>query len=275
MKSPFPGMDPYLEDPALWPGLHDKLIYNLVETLNGVLPDDYVADMQHRLYVAYRHAQIVPDVLTTTDRDRIREPAIRAATAVLSRTDTPAILVAPPEEVSESFVEIRHLAAPKRVVTVIEILSHSNKTPGSEGRASYLLKQRDVLSSDVHLLEVDLLRKGEHTLAAPFSSIVAEFGTWDYLVSVCRSPDRWRHELHLRTVRQSLPCIAVPLANADPDVRMDLQDVFTRCYAAGAYRRQVDYRRTPYFALNEADAKWAETLLVEKGLRNGARKDSD
>lgn len=267
MRSPFPGMDPYLEDPALWPGLHDKINYNLVEALNGVLPEDYVADLEHRLYVTHRDTHIIPNVVTMREAARERLSSGAGSTAVLQRGDKPAILFAPPEEVSESYVEIRHLTIPKRVVTVIEVLSHSNKTPGSEGRKSYLQKQRDVLNSEVHLQEIDLLRKGEHTLAPPYERIVMEYGRWDYLVSLSRSSDRARYELHLCSVRRNLPRIDVPLANGDPDVVVDLQAVFDRCYAAGAYPRQVDYRREPYFPLEEPDKSWADVLLTEKGLR--------
>ena len=272
MRSPFPGMDPYLEDPALWPGLHGKIIYNLVEELNGVLPEDYVADLEHRLYVSYRNTQIIPDVLTMKEPIRERMPASRGGIAVLSRADTPAILIAPPEDVSESYIAIYSLTVPKRVVAVIEVLSHSNKTGGSEGRKSYLQKQREVLNSEVHLLEIDLLRKGEYTLAPPYECIVAEYGRWDYLVSLSRSSDRARYELHLRTVRQTLPCVRIPLANGDADVEVDLQVVLNRCYKAGAYPRLVDYRRDPYFPLYEPDAEWAKSLLIEKGLRAGGQK---
>jgi hypothetical protein len=77
-----------------------------------------------------------------------------------------------------------------------------------------------------------------------------------------------RFELHLRSVRQKLPKISIPLTNGDPDVVVDLQKVFDRCYAAGAYTRQVDYHREPHFALNREDAQWAEALLIKKGFRS-------
>ena len=240
-------MDPYLEDPTLWPGLHDKIIYNLVEELNGIMPDNYVADTDHRLYVTHRNTQITPDVVTLMEPVRERPPARSGGTAVLTRADTPAILIAAPEEVSESYIEILHLTTPRRVVTVIDVLSHSNKSAGSEGRKSYLQKEQDVMKSPIHLLEIDLLRKGEHTVAPPYERIAFEFGRWDYLVSLSRSTDRTRYELHLRTVRQMLPCFRVPLANGDPDVEVDLQAIFDRCYKAGAYPRLVDYRRAPQF----------------------------
>jgi hypothetical protein len=267
MASPFPGMDPYLEDPALWPGLHNKIIYNLVAALNDALPEDYVADMEQRLYISHSSHLIVPDVAALRLPERAGISASRGGAAVVSRADEPSILIAGPEEISETFVEIRHLTEPKRVVTVIEVISHTNKTSGGEGRKSYLDKQREVLSSDIHLVEIDLLRNGRHVAAPPYDRIAVELGFRDYLISVSRSPDRTRYELYLRTVRETLPCIRVPLTNGDADVAVDMQAIFERCYSDGAYDRLVDYRRDPFFPLNEPDAAWATALLVAKGLR--------
>lgn len=39
MASPFPGMDPYLEDPTLWRGVHHYLIAIIAETLGDALAD--------------------------------------------------------------------------------------------------------------------------------------------------------------------------------------------------------------------------------------------
>ena len=33
MPSPFPGMDPYLEDPAIWPGVHAAMLAAVFERL--------------------------------------------------------------------------------------------------------------------------------------------------------------------------------------------------------------------------------------------------
>lgn len=41
MPSPFPGMDPFLEHPAIFPGLHERLIAYLSESLQGRLPEPY------------------------------------------------------------------------------------------------------------------------------------------------------------------------------------------------------------------------------------------
>ena len=40
MTSPFPGMDPYLEDPAFWPDFHHRFIDCWCEEIAAELPDD-------------------------------------------------------------------------------------------------------------------------------------------------------------------------------------------------------------------------------------------
>ena len=51
MKSPFPGMDPYIEACGLWEGFHGRLIEAIDETLASILPRGYVIDTAVRTYV--------------------------------------------------------------------------------------------------------------------------------------------------------------------------------------------------------------------------------
>ena len=44
MRSPFPGMDPHLEDPGGWVGVHDGLIVAIRADLNRRLGPEFVAD---------------------------------------------------------------------------------------------------------------------------------------------------------------------------------------------------------------------------------------
>src|SRR5262249_14920692 len=74
------------------------------------------------------------------------------------------------EPVTEPFLEIIDRESGNRVVTVIEFLSPSNKSPGPN-REQYLRKQREVCSSDANLVEIDLNRFGTHTLAFPLAHL--------------------------------------------------------------------------------------------------------
>jgi hypothetical protein len=261
MPSPFPGMDPYLEHPALWPGVHQRLITYLGDGLNVLLPANYVADIGERLYVVQPDRHIYPDVVVV---EPPTSESHQGSTAAVLTSDPPWVLTVEPVEVREVFIEILSVGNASRVVTVIEVLSPSNKTASSEGRQLYVTKQQEILQSPTHLIEIDLLRYGEHTVAAPRQSLIAR-GVWDYLVCLHRGGQRGRYEVWAMTLRQRLPRIRVPLSNGEPDIVLDLQAVFDRCYDEGAYARRLDYRHEPLLPLSEADRTWAETLLREHG----------
>jgi hypothetical protein len=173
-----------------------------------------------------------------------------------------------PEEVAESFVEVRLVGREQeRVVSVIEVLSPANKSLGADGRDSYLRKQRDVLRSEVHLLEIDLLRRGAHTAGVPEAALRGQRARWDYLLCLHRGGRGPSFELWPLGVRERLPRVRVPLAGDEPDLILDLQTAFDRVYDEGPYRRRVDYRAEPDPPLASDDAAWANQLLRQAGLR--------
>ena len=63
-----------------------------------------------------------------------------------------------PVEMRESCLQIKEIASGE-VVTALELLSPANKRPG-KGRTQYENKRREVISSQTHLIEIDLLRGG-------------------------------------------------------------------------------------------------------------------
>jgi hypothetical protein len=172
-----------------------------------------------------------------------------------------------PVEMREVFIEILPVGDESRVITVIEVLSPSNKGAGRAGRALYLTKQQELFESQTHLIEIDLLRRGEHTVVVPRERLVSR-GNWDYFVCLHRGKQGNRCEVWPVTVRQSLPRIHVPLADGDPDVVLDLQAVFNRCYDEGAYARCLDYRREPTPPLQGEDGMWVDEVLCDRRLRS-------
>lgn len=152
-------------------------------------------------------------------------------------------------------------------MTVMEVLSPSNKTAGSQGWEPYPIKQREVLENETHLIEIDLLRSGKPTVGVPHEALLQKGLRWDYLVCLHRARKGRHYEVWPFTVRQRLPRISVPLAEGDPDVILDLQAVFDRCYDEGAYARRLDYRREPAIPLEGDNAEWATGLLRERRLR--------
>ncbi|MEW4566791.1 DUF4058 family protein [Tautonia sp. JC769] len=270
MPGPFPGMDPYLEEKALWPGVHQAFMTFVWGTLNELLPERYVANLNERLYIDEPNRSIIPDAAIherSSPGGRGWGNPGASAEAGVAVLDEPWVLETPSEPIREGFVEILPARDPDRVVTVIELLSPSNKASGTTGREAYLAKQDEVLRSPAHLIEIDLLRSGQHTVAAPRDAL-ARRGIYDYLVSLNRATRRIRFEVWARTIRDRLPRVAVPLLGDDPDLVLDLQPMLDRCYDLGAYARRIDYGKDPVPPLTRADAEWVDTLLRERGLRN-------
>jgi hypothetical protein len=267
MPSPFPGMDPYLEAPSFWPDVHQSLITYIRDVLQPALRPRYHARIGERLYVVETYHTLYPDVVLVSRP--VREPAPVSAVATETDTaaveaDTPVRVAIPPIEYREPFVEIVH-AAGGEVVTVIEVLSPTNKAPG-EGHRLYRRKQQEVLDSSAHLIEIDLLSEGLLTVAIT-EEVRAELDAHRYLVCVNRKPERYEFELYPVPLQRRLPRVGVPLREPDPDVVLDLQAVFVRCYDNGGYADFVDYRQSPPVSLSDEESAWMEELLKGKQLR--------
>ena len=266
MTNPFPGMNPYLEDRALWNDFHARLAVYISNQLQPQVLPRYVASVEERIYVEFAARDIIPDVVVL----RRRLPDADKGVAVMEPDcDAPLILQVVETPRTEHAVHIYDREEEMRLVTVIEILSPSNKDTHSDGRELYLRKQREVLRSEVNLVEIDLLRGGEYTLAAPSKLLQAEAPSgWHYLASVNCYYDRARYYVYPRTVRERLPVIPIPLLAEDKPARLDIQAVVDQCYTDGAYAVRIDYRRDPPPpAFSEDDAQWIDALLREKGLR--------
>ena len=190
MPSPCPGMDPYLEEAARWPDVHQRLITYIADTLQPQVRPRYHARMGERMYVLQPPQAMYPDVVLTRRPIREIAPAALATpaseeTATEEDLDTPITLILPPVEYREPFVEIVHTAGDE-VVTVIEVLRPTNKTSG-EGHRLYRRKQQEILDSPVHLIEVDLLSGGLYTVAISEEGR-ASLPAHRYVVSVQRAP---------------------------------------------------------------------------------------
>ncbi len=279
---PFPGMDPYLEAPDLWPSFHGAFADQLQILLNASLPAPYYARLEARsevgiVWMGGGACRIVPDVAIMRlppPRPQVREAATVYAPAPMLEPRTvasPSIeLKIGDEPIRHPFIEIRDAAYHHKLITLIEIVSPSNKRPGPD-RDAYLRKQRDVLESDANLVEIDLLREGERLLPFAELEVAVKQAECAYLVVVNRSASRQSayqdYALYPIGQRDTLPCIAVALSNGVADVLLDVQVAFEHTYRGGPYRRMIDYTLPPDPPLNDDDMRWAEALLREAGLR--------
>ena len=170
------------------------------------------------------------------------------------------------EPETQGFIEIVETRPQRRVITVLEILSPSNKYAGI-GRDRYRQKQADLMAGGVSMVEIDLLRAGPHVLQLPLAQYPPSHRT-PYKVCVHRG---WkvRAEIYRVPLREPLPAIRVPLRETDADVVLDLQALITQVYRHGRYD-DIDYTIPPVPPLDPADAVWADELLCAAGLRPAA-----
>ena len=255
MPSPFPGMDPYIERPELWPDFHDSVIAAIRGVLQPFLRPRYAALTQDRLYVMESGRPVYPDVgIVRTNRPAIASGESAAATL---ECDSPAVFDLPQEEVREPYIEIIEPAVGNRVVTAIEVLSPTNKTVGA-GRNSYVKKREELWAAGVNLVEIDLLRDGDSTVWV-MDHRLESLRPWNYIVAVARRHGL-KQEIYRKTVRQRLPRIAVPLGEEDEDVPLDLQAAFIRCWDDGPYPELLHYGSPPPGPMSAEDASWCETI---------------
>jgi hypothetical protein len=257
MPSPFPGMDPYLEAPHIWPDFHDRLAGQFSVDLNRTLPEPYYARLEMRPEVGIvgldEPRRVVPDVAIA----RPRQPQPDATGENVAVLDSPRTDVSqsihvrvPDETVRQHFVEVRDASRGHALVTLIEIASPSNKRPGADRRA-YEAKQREIWGSETSLIELDLLRGGQPVVGGPpvIDSAAHLDPVPDYLVVVNRAWQRGPEldfELFPVQLEQQLPCIPVPLRQGEVEVPLDLQYALNQAYDGGPYARgAVDYGVPP------------------------------
>jgi hypothetical protein len=259
-------MDPYLEDPALWPDVHHRLIAELQTELNLLLRPKYYARVEERVYIADDSDTVakvvIPDLRIAERPGAFEEwkPGTAPGGTAVVEVAEPIEVVFLDEEIHESRLEVLDRES-RKVVTVLEVVSPTNKVLGSRGRESYLEKRREILASDSHWVEIDLLREG--TPVALIEGVVRS----DYTVYLSRVQRRPRYTVWPIQLYQKLPAIFIPLKGDDPDVHLDLQKVLTSAYERAGYDLMVDYRKDPIPPLPPERREWAEALLHARGQR--------
>lgn len=263
MPSPFPGMDPYLEGPGLWPDVHHEIISVARAFLNERIRPKYVARIDERVYLADEddpdRKRIVPDLRIAVSPGR--EDRISSGGAATLDIAEPIRLITRGElEIRESRIEILN-RLDRSIVTVIEVVSPANKVSGSRGRESFGRKRSEVMYSASHWVEIDLLRNG--------SSLTARRGLkpHHYLVHISRIDGGPEGSVWPILLSQKLPVVQIPLLPGDADVPLDLQQVLDAGYQRAAYDLEIDYHQPPVPPLEGEWVEWADRLLKEKGAR--------
>lgn len=263
MASPFPGMDPYLEQ--FWRDVHARLIIYAADQLQGRLPGDLRARVEERVVVepeAGEERHVYPDIRVV---ERGRGPSAAVTTAADVAVFEPIILRLEAEPMTETFIEVIDIGSGKRVVAVIEVLSLTNKLPG-DSRDKYRRKQEELRAGGVSLVEIDLLRAGQRRFGVPHHRIPLSHRT-AYQVFVRRGWEPEAIEIYPVPLRQRLPAVKIPLRQTDSDVPLDLQPLIEQVYRNGGYDADLDYRGAPDPPLSADDEQWASDLLRSQGRR--------
>jgi hypothetical protein len=249
MPSPFPGMDPYLEQND-WVSVHVHLGVEIARFLAPLLRPKYYARAEKIYLLSDEHFE-------ERDIERRRpDVSVRSTGRASARTGSTAGVLEPPLRISIPFpesvpqvtVEIKD-AEERSLITAIEILSFTNKH--GSGREEYLAKRNRLLASGSHLIELDFLRAG---MRMPTSTPLPDD---PYFVLLSRVDQRPVADVWPISVRSTLPVIPVPLSFGDPDVELDLQAVMTTLYETYGYDLEINYSAPLKRPLSVEDTAWA------------------
>jgi hypothetical protein len=251
MSYPFPGMNPWLENPYLWRDVHASIIFAIREYLSPLLRPRYFVAIETRTLIS-----------GATDESLVRYPDVMVVhsggtpvTATTALAEAPFLTVELPiESIEEAYLEVR-LVATGEVVTVIEVLSHSNKQPGRD-RDAYIAKRDELLRTVVGFVELDLLRAGR---AMPYT----EAAISGYRLLIRRREQPYHARVYPFGVRQPIPTFPLPLLHDDIEPVVDLGALLQSVYDRAGYDLIIQYDQPPVPPLSSEDAAWAAQLLEQ------------
>lgn len=251
MPSPFPGMNPFLEQVDVWHDFHERFLPLAAESIGAQVQPNYVVRIDEHVYV--RELPLGSErLLGRPDLSvaRRREGSERTTGAAL--IEAPARVRLPAADIEkENFLEIRDRRS-RELVCVVELLSPSNKGAGPD-REQYLAKRGQILASSAHLVEIDLLRGGDPMPSEDRPRCL-------YSVMVARADDRPVAEFWPLALSDPLPVVSIPLRAPHPDARLDLQEILHRVYDAAGYHYDI-YEGAPSPALSSEEAAWAARYI--------------
>lgn len=259
--NPFPGMNPYLESRRLWPEVHNKIITEMHRFLRRTLPFQYTVIMDERVPVGNDPSRDAPARYPKPDLtirgDGVRE---RAVAAYQTEGRVTARLPLDDETAREMFITIGERSQ-EDPVTIVELLSPSNKITSGHGRSQYLDKRQRVIFSPIHLVEIDLIRRG------PPMPVEGYDGDAPYRHLISRWQTRPEVDLYPFRLQTPIPDVPVPLLGEDADAVVPLGALVDDMYEQDYYANYADYSSDPEGPLSDDDRQWIDMLLREKGLR--------
>lgn len=251
MRAPFPGMDPWLEDPALWPDVHNSLIAAIRDAMAPLVAPKYYIGLESRIYLVGPEDLSfvgVPDLSFVTQGPA--EPAGRHRRGMAAGAVE--VLIPMAAEMHETYLEVRDTRSGK-LVTLVELLSPANKVLG-KGRRKYMKKRERVLESRSNLVEVDMIRDGE-----PMPHDGRRVAS-DYRILVSARRSRPRALLFPFNVRDPIPTVSLPLLPADAEPPMDLGAILHAMVERARFDLRLHYDQPPTPPLRDEDVAWARAV---------------
>jgi hypothetical protein len=264
MRSPFPGMDPFIEAQGLWEDFHNKLVGDMERLLSQTLPPRYTVRLGERSYVEF----VGPEIALQGQHLFKPDVGIKAAQTVNGGAGSPTSVLEQSavdmegvveEEFREVFLEIHEIDPHLRLVTGIEILSPANKRHGTVGWYQYERKRKVFLEGHANLVEIDLLRGGRRM------GMTGEWPNNPYYLMVLRKDQAPKCKVWPAHYREPLPPLPIPLAAPDPDLTLALQPLLDAIYERSHYDRAIDYQKPMRVKWPEEEATWVEERLRGRG----------
>lgn len=262
-RSPFPGMDPWLE--AHWGDIHHRIVLYACDQIESRLPEGLFAAVEETVTIADvpgERIHLRPDVAafeSPSDQHTVARAAPAESDVAIAEPLRIHIL---PQPIIEGHIEIRQLGGAGALVTAIEVISRTNKLDRRE-REAYESKRKAYYAAGVNVVEIDLLRAGATLLDFSMEYLKDEELT-PYTACAYRAPragKNWVAEYYPLPFRNRLPAIRIPLRPTDPDVVLDLQAPIDEAYRKGRYGSRIDYSKPPRPALSPEDAAWAAEMV--------------
>jgi hypothetical protein len=258
-RPPFPGMDPWLEDPDFWPDFHNSLVVSIRDALTPLVIPRYFVRVESRMTVLtgedfdqmYR-----PDVAVRTDD--LTWPAREAGAAVIDAVEVEPYRVVvrlEEDEIEECFLTIRELPE-RKLVTAIEVLSPTNKRT-KNARREYLDKRRDLMRSGVNLVEIDLLRSGQRM---PLNNAPPPT---DYRILVYRPRPNKLAEVFGFSYKDPIPSLSIPLLPGEAEPTLELNGIVHALIDRARYDLEIDYGKPPHPRLRKGDQAWAAAIVAQ------------
>lgn len=251
MPSPFPGMNPYLEHRTVWHDFHEAFLPAIREELSRQVRPNFFVRIDEHVYI---HEMPEGDM-----RFRGRGDVTIHRRPLFDDGGIATTVIEAPEQVELPMIDLEHVSfleicdrEEQRVVTVIEVLSPSNKRSGPD-REQYIAKRNGLIYAYINLVELDLLRGGPRM---PMNTLPE----CDYYAMVSRWKARPQADIWPIRLRDPLPTIPIPLDGPHPDAKLDLQAVLHRVFDGAGYEDYI-YNNLPEPPLNAVDQQWADSIL--------------